>query len=176
MDGAIFRERCDSRTKGIESLSDKVMRDHYDVQFFYAVQELVEENFDHIHLLNDIWKDSLQRAVDGRIDDFEEFGRFLMGIFDRSIAAFEKTLADCRTCHEKGHPIDGEVRLRREIVEIRKIRNRIRHRWPVTDERAIECAMEDFRAGRSRSVRDIVNELRRTDSSQCGAGNQLLGS
>lgn len=161
MEGTIFRERCESRTTGLQALADKVIADHLDVQFYYAVQEFVDEIRDHQGFLFEIWRKSLQAAVSGEMNDEElaEFQQFILQIFDRSIQQMETANRLIKESTVKGHPIQGESDFKSKHAEIRKIRHRIRTNWPAPDPAAMEKSLKEVREGKFKTIEELIDDL-----------------
>lgn len=160
MDGAIFTIRCDGRTAAVEKIAERWKKDHRDAMFAMDVQDMIKEYLDHQTFLRKMWEDSVQRAVEGSLSDLNAVGNLLVDMFDRSIDAFEIGEKMIEQARKNDYAIDCEREFRRGIIETKKIRHRINTRWPFTDEEAMNDAIRSFREGRSRSVQDIIDDLR----------------
>jgi len=161
MDG-ILTKRCEYRTKVVEDLARNWKQEHDDAMLAWDAQDLVKECLEHQELLrHDLWESSLQRAIEGQIDDLERHGQFLLSIFDRSIAVFENIEEFVKKITTAGHSIDRKNEFHRGVIETRKLRRRIQARWPIADPDSMNRAMENYRNGKKRNARDILNDLHR---------------
>ena len=162
MDGAIFTMRGDGRTRAVENIAriDGWKKDHNDAMFALDVQDMLAEYIEHQEFLRRMWEDSLQRAIDGTLDNLDHAGEFLLDMFDRSLSAFEFAKSKADIAKSLGHTIERERAFRRGVTETRKLRHYIKKRWPFTDQEAMQDALRCYREGRSRPIRDIIQEIR----------------
>lgn len=164
---AVFSKRLEGRTRSIEELVglEQWQIEYRDAQFAWDVQDLISECIDHQNLLSQQFQDTLQRIIDGDVKDVHLVSSWLLGQFDRGLAAFRAAERLLDTAHSRKHAIDCERVFRRGFLETKKLRRRIKSRWPLRNKESVRLSLSQAKDGKCKSVKEIIHGL-------CGSNPQ----
>jgi hypothetical protein len=155
-----------AKTRGIEDAVEWWKPDHDNAMSVRDVEDLVRECLGIRDFLKQWLALSWQSIREGNLDDCESVGRALEDAFKNGAQIFQ-TVRECIVDAEHSeYTVENSAAFDEAEKDVVSMQADFEREWPFMDMKVLEKSIADYKAGRYRSAKEILDEMQH---SGCGS-------